>query len=483
MKMRILTLLCYLAAFAAGATGVDYLVDRQQAVAQDGWHPVAVSVADSAQQQPGQGDTPDLRGAVYDTENPDSRIIRVSQQPIRAKHISVPELQARRLAQAPRQLRPSPPAPRAAPYVPPAAIPAARPDVPLEKMIGQMLIFGFQGTSPDQKWPRTLAAQLADGTIGGALFLKYNLSDKTSARQLMKFLHAKTAGAALPPLFAVDQEGGQVQRLAGNVGLRQWPSAARIGRGSIEEARSQYDDMAEALDDWGFNLNFGPVVDVNVNPVNPVIGKLGRSFSGDPYKVTDFARAFIDAHRSHGVLTSIKHFPGHGSSRKDSHLGFTDISQTWQEKSELAPYRELIGSGAVDMVMTGHLYLEQLAGKGDGKYPATLSKEVVTGLLRNTLGYDGVVLSDDMEMGAIRQHYGTYDAAIRAIRAGVDMLIVSNSAKPDASLPEKYVAAIASAARSDPALMARITQSYLRIVAMKKRISATSHTPSRRSAS
>jgi len=474
MKMRIVTLLCYLAAFAAGAVGVDYWFDRHQAVAQDGWAPVAVSVADSAQEAAPKPAAA-LRGAVYDADRQDARLIRVSGQAPRSGHIIVTPAQDRPIMQAPQPVQ-------AAPAPQPAPASAAK-RIPIEKMIGQMLIFGFQGTSPDQQWPQILAEQLANGTLGGTMFLKYNLADKAQGKRLMKFLHARTANNDMPPLFVVDQEGGQVQRLAGNVGLKTWPSAARMGRGPVDEARAEYAQMADALDDWGFNVNLGPVVDVNVNPRNPIIGKLGRSFSGDPYKVSDYARAFVEAHRAQGVLTALKHFPGHGSSRNDSHHGFTDISRTWQKDTELAPYRELIASGAVDMVMTGHLYLEQLAGSGEAKYPATLSRAAVTGLLRKTLGFDGVVISDDMEMGAIRQHYGTFEAAIMAIKAGVDMLIVSNSAKPDPRLPEKYIAAIAEAARKDPDLMGRITQSYLRIIAMKQQLASASAGSPRRSAS
>lgn len=341
----------------------------------------------------------------------------------------------------------------------------------LDEMIGQMLIFGFPGSRVEQKFPQTIARQLASGTIGGVIFLKQNLKNRRDARRLMHAFRAAGSKARHTPLYVLDQEGGRVQRLGPAVGIKTWPSPASIGRGPMARARKQYDALAATLDAWGFNVNLGPVVDVKVNPANPIIGKLGRSFSADPDRVTEFAKVFIDTHRARGILTSLKHFPGHGSSRQDSHLGFTDISRTWKGDKELAPFRALITSGSADMVMIGHLYLARYQAPGETrKYPATLSRELVTGVLRGELGFNGVVISDDMEMGAIRKLYPAYEAALLAIRAGIDLLIISNSAKPDASLPEKYAAKIKREAEQDPSLRARIEGSYARIIALKQRL-------------
>lgn len=354
---------------------------------------------------------------------------------------------------------------------PPALTRKQKPLVSLDEMIGQMLIFGFAGTRADQKWPRAIAQQLATGTLGGVIFLRHNLANKADARRLMQALRTAGRKARHTPLYVLDQEGGRVQRLGAEVGVKTWPSPAAIARGTPAQAKKQYDGLAATLKTWGFNVNLGPVVDVNINPANPIIARLGRSYSADPAKVTTFSRTFIDAHRRRGILTSLKHFPGHGSSKQDSHLGFTDISRTWKSKKELAPYRDLINSGGVDMVMIGHLYLARYQAPGQtAKYPATLSRELVSGLLRGELGYDGVVISDDMDMGAIRKLYPAYDAAVMAISAGIDLLIVSNSAKPDIALPERYIARIKAAAEGDPRLRARIEQSYRRIVALKQRL-------------
>lgn len=171
--------------------------------------------------------------------------------------------------------------------------------------------------------------------------------------------------------------------------------------------------LAATLADLGIGLNMAPVVDLCSNPDNPVIAKYERCFSADPNQVSAQAAAYIDAHHQLGVLTTLKHFPGHGSSRSDSHQGFTDITTTWSE-TELIPYRCLIAGGRVDAIMTAHVFNARL----DDCYPATLSKNVITGLLRGELGFDGVVISDDMQMGAIVDHFGFETAIVRLWRRG-----------------------------------------------------------------
>ena len=176
----------------------------------------------------------------------------------------------------------------------------------------------------------------------------------------------------------------------------------------------------------GINQNLAPVVDLNVNPVSPAIGAYERSFGADVDKVTAHARAFIEAHHAHQVLCTLKHFPGHGSAAGDSHNGFVDVTETWSHE-ELAPYATLIQAGLADAVMTAHVFNRQW----DETDPATLSPAVITGLLREELGYSGVVFSDDMQMGAIQQFY-TFEEAIRkALEAGVDVIAIANNSVYD----------------------------------------------------
>ena len=197
-------------------------------------------------------------------------------------------------------------------------------------------------------------------------------------------------------------------------------------------------------------------MDVDVNPENPIIGALGRSFSGDPGTVTAYAAAFVNGHHANGVLTALKHFPGHGSSREDSHKGFVDITETWTS-AELEPYRKLVAAGLVDMVMSGHLYLEQLS-EPSARMPSSLSKPALD-LLRNDIGFDGVIISDDMEMQAIEKHYTLEDATVAAVRAGTNILVYSNYGHPRPDLPEEVIAILTRRAEHDPELRRRIEDS------------------------
>ena len=345
---------------------------------------------------------------------------------------------------------------------------AAAADVSLEAMIGQMIMVGFVGTGPGDPWPETLVGQIAGGEVGGVLFLKRNVTDRQSVRALNAAFLA--AGGATPPLLAVDQEGGIVQRLTAGAGFAERPSARDVARTETPaEATETYAGMARDLRDWGFNLNLGPVVDIDVNPANPIIGALGRSFSADPETVAQYAAAFVAGHRRAGVLTALKHFPGHGSSRDDSHKGFVDITATWSPV-ELVPYRRLIAEGLADMVMPGHLYLEQMTDPG-GMLPASLSR-TAQDVLRSDLGFAGVIISDDMEMQAIEADYTLEEAAVDAIRAGTNILIYSNYAHQRPDLPRELAAILVRRASEDTELRRLIADSYRRIMALKAGIAA-----------
>jgi beta-N-acetylhexosaminidase len=343
----------------------------------------------------------------------------------------------------------------------------------LSRQIGQMLMVGFQGTDIAQAWPARLREQIAEGTVGGVLILGRNVAGLEELRALNRaFLDASPAS---PPLIAIDQEGGRIQRLRGTVGFPETPSAAMLGRHADPDvAFGLYRTMALALADLGFNVNFGPVVDLDIEPQNPIISMLQRAYAADPERVTSYARAFIEAHREAGILTAPKHFPGHGSTLVDSHEALPDISDSWSE-TELDPYRDLIGAGLADMVMVGHLILDR-HGSADG-LPATLSPAIVTGLLRDRLGFDGVVVSDDLEMGAIAANRGVVEASLAAIRAGVDLLIVSNYRRDDPELPTRLVRAIGTEAMRDPLFRAMIEASSARISELKRRLRETGTAP------
>jgi beta-N-acetylhexosaminidase len=213
----------------------------------------------------------------------------------------------------------------------------------------------------------------------------------------------------------------------------------------------------------GFNVNFAPSVDVNVNPASPVIGAIGRSFSGDTSIVTRHARIIIDEQSKNKIISVLKHFPGHGSAGADSHLGFVDVSQTWQSY-ELAPYRALIQSGKVEMIMTAHIFNSQW----DAQYPATLSRYVITEMLRNQLGFKGVVISDDMNMKAISEYYSFEKAIEMAVNAGVDILLIANNINYDQQAASKTLNVLKQLVQEGKISPERIEESYKRIMALKK---------------
>lgn len=225
--------------------------------------------------------------------------------------------------------------------------------------------------------------------------------------------------------------------------------------------------MGTMLREAGINWNLAPVVDVAVNPSNPAVVTLGRAYSADPRRVAAHARAFVLGMHEAGVLTALKHFPGHGSSRRDSHLGFTDVSDTAQLRTELAPFRALIADGLADSVMTAHVFNRGL----DPWEPATLSRFTVRRVLRGWLHYDGVAVSDDLLMGAIAQHYGLEEAAVLALGAGVDVLLVSqNTGRIDDRAAERVVAAITRAIAAGTLRESQITRAVARVDALRARL-------------
>lgn len=337
----------------------------------------------------------------------------------------------------------------------------------LEQMAGQMIIVGFAGDSTGDEGVVNVREEIAAGLLGGVMYLKTNVASLDGVKAMNEAFRA--ASPDLLPFLTLDQEGGFVERLTRDVGFPETPSAAAVAAAGISEARSTYNRMAAGIADLGFTVNFGPVVDLNRNKNNQVIGKFGRAYGSGANTVTIFAEQFIAAHHDVGLVTSLKHFPGHGSSTADSHEGFVDISKSW-DPIELEPYRALFAQGYEDFVMVGHLFHSGYAGDGDLKLPASLSPEWITGVLRNELGFKGVVISDDLEMGAIREHFGLKDTVVRAVNAGMDVLLFSNTAKARPTLAAEIRQILVSEAEADPAFKARVEESHARIVAMKGRI-------------
>ena len=370
----------------------------------------------------------------------------------------------------------------AASFIPSAnSLSAAEPDGPaalremakadngLDRMIGQTIMVGFSGQSEHDPGVKAVRDQLAKGVIGGVVLYPENIVSARQLRLLTAYL--ANANSTLVPFIAVDQEGGRVQRLDRRTGHTHYPSAQKMGRdGTLtpEEARSIYGGMAKELAGAGINLNFGPVVDLSLNPWNAVIARRKRSYGPDPATVTSLARSFIAAHREANVATVAKHFPGHGSSWSDSHKTLPDISRSWQE-SELEPYAALSHDGLLDMVMVGHLYHPRFSD-GD-RLPSSLSANAIRALRADGyIGYKGVVVSDDMEMGAVRDDYSIEERAVKAVNAGTDLLVFSNVALRDPELGTKLHAIIANAVREGRISRSRIEKAYGKIMLLKRRI-------------
>ncbi|MEM7068633.1 MAG: glycoside hydrolase family 3 N-terminal domain-containing protein [Pseudomonadota bacterium] len=345
----------------------------------------------------------------------------------------------------------------------PAILTATRVDAAqVRQMAGQLLVPGFPGSSPDSKSARVLANHIAKGRAGGALFLRHNVKSGKNTRALA----AKFLGADRRSLMAIDQEGGKVQRLGKKHGLTPIPTAQWVaGNKSVEEARALYAKAGRELRAAGFNLNMAPSVDIH-DPKNPVIGKYGRGFSTDVERISAYAGAFVDGFASAGVACSLKHFPGHGSSRGDSHDGFVDISKTWSE-AEMVPFQRL--ANKAPLIMGGHLFHPQFS---NGKSPVTFSQKALIRKLRKGLGYQGVILTDDLDMGAIRKSFQLKEAILLALMAGNDLLLLSNSLKYDEDLPADAVRWITDAVKQGRISQSAIKSSYARVMSVKKRFSA-----------
>jgi beta-N-acetylhexosaminidase len=340
---------------------------------------------------------------------------------------------------------------------------------PLERKIAQMLLLGFPGETITPDSPISLA--IHEYGIGGVVLFDNNVdlgvTDRniTGPAQLKALTSALRASAETPIFIAVDQEGGVIARLKERYGFPPTVSASYMGeKNDLNFTRSTTGDLAATLEEYGFNLNLAPVVDLNANPANPVIAMKQRSFSADPALVAAHAAEFIKSHHRRHIVTCLKHFPGHGSSRDDSHLGLVDVTNFWNE-DELLPYKNLIGQRLVDMVMTAHIFNSRL----DPEYPATLSKSTIDGILRKNLGFDGVVISDDLYMGAIIQHYSYETALEKAINAGVDLLVVANDKFYRPDIAPHTIGLLQKMVENGRISRERIDQACERIMTLKER--------------
>lgn len=341
-----------------------------------------------------------------------------------------------------------------------AALPSLRSQVSLEKKIAQMVMVGFSGASV----PESIKIDLTQRGLGGVILFAANITGPQQVKSLNDSLR-KFASPLL--LVAVDQEGGKVARLGAANGFTPTPTAYTLGTTINREdsTRAAASLMAGWLKQSGFNVDFAPVADVNVNPKSPAIGAKERSYSRNPDTVALHTGWFIEEFHKKKIVTTLKHFPGHGSAASDSHLGFTDVTATWSEK-ELIPFRSAINRGLADLIMTGHLYNATI----DSQYPASLSRKTVQHLLRDSLGFSGVVISDELFMNAIAANYPFDDALELCVKSGTDILLFGKSIYNNRSLTAHVVASLAQKVRSGIIDESLIDSAYNRIQRLKQNI-------------
>lgn len=339
----------------------------------------------------------------------------------------------------------------------------------LDYKIGQMLMVGFRGTSV--KASNHIKRDIRKHHLGGVILYSRDLllgqkpRNMVSKQQLKTLITNLKKLSSVPLLVAVDEEGGKVSRLNPKFGFTSTQTPQEIGELNDLAATEKWaGHIAKKVKSVGFNVNFAPVTDLNVNPKAPIIGKLGRSFSGDVNTLVQHAFKFTEVHKKQGVICAIKHFPGHGSAIMDSHLGFTDVTDTWKP-IELKPFKQMLDKGFDGMVMTAHVFNKKL----DAKYPATLSKKIMNDYLREKWGWQGVIISDDMQMNAIAKNYGLEEALEKSINAGVDIVLFSNNGRIfyNKNIVPQSVKIIKKLIKQGKISRKRIDESYQRIKKMK----------------
>ena len=358
---------------------------------------------------------------------------------------------------------------RTATAAPPVAAPAAGQTMTLEIKIGQMLMAGVAGPTLGDDARHVIG----DLHVGNVVLMGPNVHSPEQVLRLTRDLQALALQAnGVGLLVATDQEGGLVQRLRGIDGFTLLPGAAAVGRAQRDPGLlRRYGRMVgDELAAVGVTIDFAPVLDVNDNPENPVIGGLGRAFGETPARVEGAALPFLDGLHDAGVAATGKHFPGHGATSADSHVAIPVVekSRAELEATEFRPFRAAIARG-IDAIMTAHVVYPALDPSG---LPATVSAPIITGVLRNEMGFDGVVFTDDMGMAGIADVFSPEEAAVQAVLAGADVIVCARLELTGACKPEwieRLRAGLLQAVTDGRISMARVDQSGRRIQALKVR--------------
>ena len=358
-----------------------------------------------------------------------------------------------------------PTSPPPSPTPPSTASPRISNEASLRRKIAGLLVVGFRGeTLENNDW----IMKAVRGGLGGVILFDReletnaprNISSPAQVTALVKSLRQASPGRLI---VSIDQEGGQVARLNPGNGFPATKSEAEIGaQNSPAATRAWAQGIVSSLTSIGANLNYAPVVDLDLNPNNPAIGQLGRSFSSSVDVVVTNATEEIQVHRAGGVKTSLKHFPGFGTATGNTDFAVVDVSSTWRPV-ELEPFQQLIASGNADSVLVAHLLNKQL----DPSRPASLSPAVVTDLLRGKLGWKGPVISDDMQAAAITRQYGRDEAVALGLEAGLDLLVFANQQVYDTKIVDETLENVVNLVRNGRITEAQIDQSVARVDALR----------------
>lgn len=334
------------------------------------------------------------------------------------------------------------------------------------EMIGQMIMVGVDGTRLNQN--PSVSKYLKAGHLGGVIFYEKNIDKVNPKEALMGFCDEIQSASKDLTLIGIDQEGGKVNRLKSKYGFPESVTAMYLGKeNNIETTQKYANEMGRTIQELGINVNFAPCVDLCSNPSNPIIAKPERCFSDNPEVVARHAQVFSNTLLEYKILPVLKHFPGHGSSKGDTHLGMADVTEVWQE-NELIPYKMLIQENSAPAIMSAHIINAKL---DPDTLPSTLSKMVLSGILREEMGFKGVVFSDDMQMRAISDHYGLEKAIELAVNAGIDILMFSgNIAGTDTPTIERVHRTFNKLIEEGKITEERLFASYQRVKLLKEKL-------------
>lgn len=342
-------------------------------------------------------------------------------------------------------------------------------ELSLKEKIAQLFLIGFHGS---ECVPGSAISDLIQQyNVGGViLFDKNMVADKPvrnieSPEQLKKLTNGLQSVAKTPLLIGIDQEGGLVNRLKPQYGFPKTKSHKELGEiDDLQVTRNEARLISNVLKEHGININFAPCVDLAINPNSSIIAKRERCFGTDAKTVIKHAEPYIDEHNKNDIITACKHFPGHGSAEGDTHQGFVDVSDSWSLE-ELEPYEYFIAQNQCSVIMTSHIFNRNF----DSEYPATLSRKTLTDLLRGKLGFKGVLVSDDMQMKAISDHYTLKESLQKGLEAGVDIFCFGNNLLKKPVLLSEAIQTILDLIETDKISISRIDESVERILNLKKR--------------